>query len=388
MSKKKLKKKESGLNWKNVTMIASLAVLMLAIIQGAFAQRLTHKEKVDIQYQLNGIASVASGDAVEIEYVEESDVVKDAQIKEAYKNAYKKFEGKTAPSDNVELLNYIEYGNKTGNTVEVTISLNGELNNYTVYSKYNLSTRKFEDAENIFLYMCIAKNEYWETPAIINIEEGTSQKTVIQNETVAEQSSESTDGVTQDDSNSVAKDENNALTYSFIALFVLLLATYIVAIVRTRAGKMYTFANWWDFIILLVAGLGLSLGLSYVIQGNATAIHWVMLSVGILAFAGSLFMSIKINNSNGLNIALSIGAKLFIFIIVALIVIVWILGHLRKSLGNANLKNPNSNTTVYQDLDDIEKGEKMKKMAGSLAGILLVSLIAVQWEIPQPIIVK
>lgn len=363
-------------------MIVCLAVMMLATVQGTFAQGLTHKEKADIQYQLNCIASVASGDAVEIEYEEESDVVKDARIKEAYKNAYKKFEGKTAPSDNVEFLNYIEYGKKTGNIVEITLSLDGELNGYTVSSQYDLSTHKFNNTEDIFLYMCLAKDEGWEAPAITNIKEGIPPKTVIQNETVAEQSSENTDTLPD---NFVVKDENTVLKYGFIFLLVVLLIVYIVAIVRTRAGKMYTFANWWDFILLLVAGLGISLGVFYVIQGTATAVHWIMLFVGIFAFAGSLFMSIKINKGNGQNIALSIGAKLFVFVIVALIVVIWILGYLLKSMGKSNLKNPNSTTTVYQDLDHIEKGEKMKKVAGSLAGILLVSLIALQWKMPEPI---
>jgi len=370
---------KSRLNLRNVVKIgvACLAVVMLATAQGAFAQKLTYREKVDIQYQLNGIASVASGDAVEIEYEEESDVVKDARIKEAYKNAYKKFEGKVAPSDNVELLNYIEYGNKIGNTVEVTVSLDGELNGYTVTSKYDLKTRKFKNAENIFLYMCIAKNEGWEAPVIINTKEETPQETVIQNETIMEQSSESTDVITQSD--------NKAVTYMFLALIVVLLIAYIVAIVRTRKGLMYTFANWWDFIILMVAALCLSISLLNIFGGEATSTQWIIFSVGIIAFAGSLFMSIKINQGNGLNIAISICAKLFVFVIIALIVVLWLLGHFWQKANERALTDPNSTSSVYSDLRGIEQGEKMKKAAGGIAGFLLVSLIALNWEMPQPI---
>lgn len=48
----------------------------------------------------------------------------------------------------------------------------------------------------------------------------------------------------------------------FIAVIVLLII-YIIAVVRTRKGLMYTFANWWDFILVLIAGFIITIVLSY-----------------------------------------------------------------------------------------------------------------------------
>ena len=146
---------------------------------------------------------------------------------------------------------------------------------------------------------------------------------------------------------------------------------------------MYVFANWWDFILLIIAGIGLPIGLMGVLDENSTATVWIILSVGILAFLGTLFLSIKINKGNGLNMALSIGAKLFVFVIIALIIAVWLIGDLIKSMGKSNL-NSNSSTSASEDLKDIERGKKVQKLSKGMAGFLLVSLIAVRWKMPQP----
>ena len=210
-----------------------------------------------------------------------------------------------------------------------------------------------------------------------NTKEKTPQETVIQNETITEQTSESTDVGTQSD--------NDAIKYTFLALMVVLLIAYVVAIVKTRKGLMYTFANWWDFIILMIAALCLSISLLNIFGGEATTTQWIIFSVGIVAFSGSLFMSIKINQGNGLNIAISICAKLFVFVIIALIIVIWIAGEIWRSVNKDALTNPNSTSSVYSDLKGIEQGEKMKKAAGGMAGFLLVSLIALKWKMPHPI---
>ncbi|MDR0206483.1 MAG: hypothetical protein LBI45_04420 [Bacteroidales bacterium] len=178
---------------------------------------------------------------------------------------------------------------------------------------------------------------------------------------------------------------SNSVTYMFLVLIAVLLIAYIVAIVKTRKGQMYTFANWWDFIILMVAALCLSLSLLNILGGEVTSTQWIIFSIGIIAFLGSLFMSIKINQGNGLNIAISICAKLFVFVILALIVVIWLAGHIWHRANESALTNPNSSSTVYSDLRGMEQGEKMKKAAGGLAGFLLVSLIALKWKMPQPI---
>jgi len=148
---------------------------------------------------------------------------------------------------------------------------------------------------------------------------------------------------------------------------------------------MYAFANWWDLMLVIIAGIGLSLGLMGILDGNPTMTTWIILSVGILAFLVTLFLSIKINKGNGLNIALSISAKLFVFVIMALIIVVWLVGDFLKSMGKNNLSN-NSSTTASGDLKDIERGEKMQKLSKGIAGFLLVSLIATAWKMPAPIV--
>ena len=210
-----------------------------------------------------------------------------------------------------------------------------------------------------------------------------AQKTTnnVTTENNTEYSIANTDTITD---NSVAKDKNDALINGFLIFLAVLLIAYIVAIVRTRTGKMYTFANWWDFMLLIIAGIGLSLGLMGVLNGEPTLTVWIILSVGILAFLGTLFLSIKINKGSGLNIALSISAKLFVFVIIALIIVVWLIGDFLKSMGKNNLAN-NSSTSVSGDLKDIERGEKMQKFSKGMAGFLLVSLIALKWKMPQPI---
>lgn len=176
------------------------------------------------------------------------------------------------------------------------------------------------------------------------------------------------------------------VTIILIILGVVLLAAYIAAIVKTRQGKMYTFANWWDFILLMVCGIGASISiflLAY--NGTNTAVFWISLVIAVLALGFSIFLSIKINKGNVLHIILSILAKLFVFVIVALIVIIWLIGDLFKDSG----KNGYNNAVTYQEAKTgeqmIDAGEKMKKTSGGLAGILLVSLIAMKWKMPEPI---
>lgn len=172
-----------------------------------------------------------------------------------------------------------------------------------------------------------------------------------------------------------------------IILLVVLLVAYIAAIVRTRAGKMYTFANWWDFILLMVCGIGTTISIYwYMNNATNTVTFWIALVVAVLSLGGSLFLSVKINKGNALNMILSIMAKLFVFVIVALIVIVWLAGNLIKDSGEKAVNNINS---TYQEAETgdkmIDAGDKMKKASGSLAGILLLSLVAMKWKMPHPI---
>jgi zinc transporter ZupT len=148
---------------------------------------------------------------------------------------------------------------------------------------------------------------------------------------------------------------------------------------------MYAFANWWDFILVIVAGIATSISIYFYLNNTTnSATFWIAFSVAVLSFVGTIILSVKINSGNALNIILSILAKMFVFVAIGLIVIIWLIGHLSEFTGKEGLKG-NGNSTVWQNLEDIERGGKMKKAAGRLAGVLLVSLIAVQWKMPQPI---
>ncbi|MDR0604048.1 MAG: hypothetical protein LBG80_07080 [Bacteroidales bacterium] len=125
------------------------------------SRALTHKEKADIQYQLSLMAEKATSKAVEIKYESYGDGIEDIRLKESYKNVYKQFEGVTAPSDNVILVEFIRYGTKINNMVEVTVSFEtGGGWSYDITSKYDFNTHKFERADDIFMYMCAQKGEY------------------------------------------------------------------------------------------------------------------------------------------------------------------------------------------------------------------------------------
>ncbi|NLA23970.1 MAG: hypothetical protein GX879_03295 [Bacteroidales bacterium] len=199
--------------------------------------------------------------------------------------------------------------------------------------------------------------------------EAAPTETAVQTDTLVKQSAETI--------NKVIESGNSYSGFVFLVVVIVLLIAYIFAIIRTRKGQMYTFANWWDFIIILIAGFGTSVGLGFILYEDATILHWLLLSVGIIAFAVSLFLSIKINKGNGLNIALSIGAKLFVFIVVLVVVVMWILALAGKKSDEAS-----STSTSY---DHAGSGYLGRGLIGALVGLLLANLIASKWKMPKPI---
>ena len=120
---------------------------------------LTQEEKADIQYQLFLMSEKATHEAVKVKYEYGTDVVENILLKESYKNICNLFEGVTAPTSDVDFVEFIKYGTKTDNKVEVTIDFETQGNSYTIVGNYDFRSHSFDNANDIFMYMCLTKEE-------------------------------------------------------------------------------------------------------------------------------------------------------------------------------------------------------------------------------------
>lgn len=229
-----------------------------------------------------------------------------------------------------------------------------------------------EDGESVTGFV---KSEFIQKPTIENSTPNSSS------EVVSESGGDKPSSTTKD-----SEPVDNTVLYVILVIFLFFLICYIVAIVRTKNGQMYAFANWWDFILVIVTGIAITIS-AYFYLDNATdtAEFWISLIVAVSSLSGTLILSIKINSGNLMNIVLSIFAKIFVFIAIGFIALVYLVGRFWRSANENALSNPNSTSSVHSDLRGIEQGEKMMKASGWLAGTLLLSLIAVQWTMPQPL---
>ncbi|MDR2652883.1 MAG: hypothetical protein LBC68_11335 [Prevotellaceae bacterium] len=151
--------KEKKHNMKKALIIIMLAVVGSSIGCTQKPRELTHKEKADIQYQLFLMSEKATHKAVKVKYEYGTDIVEDILLKDSYKDLCKQFEGVTAPSDDVDLVDFISYRMRINDTTKITINFDTQGNSYTITSKYDFNTHKFDRTNDIFMYMCLTRED-------------------------------------------------------------------------------------------------------------------------------------------------------------------------------------------------------------------------------------
>ncbi len=274
-----------------------LFTFIFSIQNNLIAQDLTDREKADIQFQLNSFFSLADNEAVEVEYEPESDVVKSVEVKQSYKSKLQTLEGIASPTSNsYRVVDYIEFGNKKNNKVEIKLNFEGVdmMNTYSISSTYSFESKKFDNPEDIFAYMCLAKREGWtQSETIENQQSQNSSIDTAENQTTQiNTTAENIDKQTQNTTNTTLK-------YIILSVLGICFICYIIALIRTRQEKMITIVNWYDFILLVLPFLLIIISLF--IAKTHNAIFITLLVIACLSFISSMAWSIFANKDSVFN---------------------------------------------------------------------------------------
>lgn len=169
------------------------------------------------------------------------------------------------------------------------------------------------------------------------------------------------------------KDNTFLYTVSIIGLIALI--CYIIALIKTRNGEMTTIANWYDFALLcasfVIPCIGLYLG-SQEGQGlDNLAIGGFV--IGGVSFLGSIAYSIKENSDNYFHAFLSIVAKLFVVMVMIVVILIILYNMVRRTTKVVNSKTVSM--SVYEQRNHDNNRARNIKMASSVGGFLVLSLI-------------
>ena len=94
--------------------------------------------------------------------------------------------------------------------------------------------------------------------------------------------------------------------------FVILLAFYIIANVKSKRGELILTANGWDMAMLLACPVAIFVAWCWGFDHPLNTVQIVCLVIAGLCLIGTLIMSIVHNQGKLMNIIISILAKLFI----------------------------------------------------------------------------
>jgi hypothetical protein len=170
--------------------------------------------------------------------------------------------------------------------------------------------------------------------------------------------------------------QNKTLQNIFLGALVFCLICYIIAMVRTRRGKMITIVNWYDFALLVSPFiLWLIAVASYDKNADSNALSVVLFIVGGLCFIGSMVWSIIANRGNVFNMIVSVFAKLFVVMIVWLIILYFFRGKTTKK--TVRYSGGSYDRELTPDEQRIEDARYRRNNAAAIgiAGFLIFSLI-------------
>jgi hypothetical protein len=171
--------------------------------------------------------------------------------------------------------------------------------------------------------------------------------------------------------------EDKTLQYVFWGVFAICLICYIIALVRTRQGKMITIVNWYDFALLVVPFiLWIIAAISYDKNSDSNLLSICLFIIGGLCFLGSMVWSVIANKRSVFNMIVSIFAKLFVVMIVWLLVLFIIRPKTTQRTESSNGQTYSRKLTAYEQEIEDEKHRKNSRVAIGLLGFLIFSLIA------------
>lgn len=185
--------------------------------------------------------------------------------------------------------------------------------------------------------------------------------------------------------NESSKLKDNTYVYIVSIIGLIGLICYIIALIKTRRGKMTTIANWYDFSLLCASFVIPCLSVFFGGQENGEFSNWAVggFLVGGLCFLGSIIYSIKENRDNYFHAFLSIMAKLFIVgVILILLFLVFFSGRrTKKRVRRANGQYYYKPLNRYeQQIEDQKYKERQERMA-SITFFLVLGLIGSHLEV-------
>jgi hypothetical protein len=171
--------------------------------------------------------------------------------------------------------------------------------------------------------------------------------------------------------------QDKTLQKVFGGTLVFCLICYIIAMVRTRKGKMITIVNWYDFTLLFSPFILWLIAIGWYSNKNADSgvLPIVLFIVGGLCFTGSMVWSIIANKGSVFNMIVSIFAKLFVVMIIWVIILYFFRGKKTKKTVQYNGHSYTRDLTAYEQEIEDAKYKKNNVAAIGIAGFLIFSLI-------------
>lgn len=122
--------------------------------------------------------------------------------------------------------------------------------------------------------------------------------------------------------------------------FVILLAFYIIANVKSKRGELILTANGWDMAMLLACPVAIFVAWCWGFDQPLNTAQIVCLVIAGLCLAGTITMSIVHNSGSFVDILISILAKLFIvwltFMVILILIVVLIVSILISIMRSHN----------------------------------------------------
>jgi hypothetical protein len=170
--------------------------------------------------------------------------------------------------------------------------------------------------------------------------------------------------------------DNKSVQYVLWSVLAICFICYIIALIRTRQGKMITIVNWYDFTLLIAPFiLWIIAALCMDEKAESNWLSVVLFVLGGLCFLGSMAWSVIANRGNVLNMIISIFAKLFVILIVWIIALYFLRGKKTQKTTTYNGHTYTRRLTPEEQELENERYNRNMVIAVGIATLLIISLI-------------
>ena len=116
------------------------------------------------------------------------------------------------------------------------------------------------------------------------------------------------------------------MLYVSLAVFLVLLVFYIIALKKSKKGDLVLTANGWDMVMLLLCPLTIFVAWCMGFDHLLNTAQIIFLSIAALCFLGTCIMSVVHNSGHFMGIVISVLAKVFIVLLtlVALLILIMV----------------------------------------------------------------